>query len=111
MLVVKLDPERWHRGMGVTDSYLLRREDHKMCCMGFACIGVGVKLPDLLQVPAVRKLMHLDKIPDWWCETSGPIMSLYAINDNPNYESDEARVKDLNVISEPLGLRFELEAS
>ena len=33
-----IDRQRWLRGEGVDESYLLRKHDCKMCCLGFYCL-------------------------------------------------------------------------
>jgi hypothetical protein len=48
MLEVVIDRERWLRGEGSTQSFLLRPEDGRMCCIGFACLAADLKPEDIM---------------------------------------------------------------
>ena len=41
---VKINRDTWLRGDDGSESFLLRRSDEKMCCLGFAAIECGVPL-------------------------------------------------------------------
>lgn len=47
MLDVTVSRSKWLRGEGSQRSFLLREEDGKMCCMGFAAIAAGLKPEDI----------------------------------------------------------------
>lgn len=50
MKTVYVVRDKWLRGDSGTNSYLIRREDKKMCCLGFVCRAAKLKVKDLLDV-------------------------------------------------------------
>lgn len=78
----------WLRGEGIEKSYLLRRTDSKMCCVGICLRALGLPdsaLMDKKTAMAVGAL-HLDEVI--WNT------NLYQYNDNPDTlpEDREARI-------------------
>lgn len=47
MLKVIVSRRTWLRGEGWQSSYLFRRADQKMCCLGFACLASGLTSSDI----------------------------------------------------------------
>lgn len=41
LIEVVIDRTKWYRGRGSPDSKLMRMDDGKMCCLGFACLKLG----------------------------------------------------------------------
>lgn len=64
MTKVVVDRQKWLRGEGSADSYLLRSKDSKMCCLGFACVALGVKkeLLEDLRTPCNLYSEEFDKL-------------------------------------------------
>lgn len=86
-----IDREKWLRGQGAELSKLLRREDEKMCCVGFYLESCGVPRETLLGNAAAHSPEVALILPDeakWlnngdlYLPNSSPIgRELYAIND------------------------------
>ena len=64
MTKVVVDRQKWLRGEGSTNSYLLRSKDSKMCCLGFACVALGVKEEFLqdIRTPCNLRSEEFDKL-------------------------------------------------
>jgi hypothetical protein len=60
-----IDRQKWLRGEGSQDSYLLRPTDGKMCCFGFYCLAISGKIEYLIGNKSPEDIM--DHIPsDNW---------------------------------------------
>jgi len=61
-----IDRQRWLRGE--EDSFLLRSDDNKMCCLGFYSLALGLKEVDILDVACPNEVDFLSagqEYPDW----------------------------------------------
>lgn len=84
-----IDREKWLRGEGPDDSFLLRRDDKKMCCLGFYALACGLDQIDICQTrePAnivgllVGKADWLLKLDGGKIENSDSAKELMRIND------------------------------
>lgn len=61
----------WLRGEGNENSYLLRNEDNKMCCLGFYSLQCEIKKESISGTKCPRGLhndlgaLEFDKYPEW----------------------------------------------
>lgn len=93
-----IDRRKWLRGESDEsfDSFLLREDDGKMCCLGFFAKSCGLKNDDIgnTQAPDNRIKKHKEKFPKWFFEKnhqkSKDLQSLIDINDDESIE-DEIR--------------------
>lgn len=75
--------KRWLRGEGEDESKLYRSSDRKMCCLGFYCRKLGLKVSEIKDItdpkalvlystPSRRKELLKQKIiPEWLLENDG----------------------------------------
>lgn len=66
MLKVTIDRSRWLRGEGPARSFLLREEDGKMCCLGFACIAAGCAPEELAGEKTPGELGNRNGLPGYF---------------------------------------------
>jgi hypothetical protein len=52
-----IDRSKWLRGEGGTQSYLMRRYDGKMCCLGFYCLACGLTERQIIDIQSPNTLM------------------------------------------------------
>lgn len=99
MIDVVIDRSRWLRGEGSNQSYLLRKDDQKMCCVGFLCQALGYEPGEIEGLVEMRELdcSDQDKLQDsLYCLGIGSygdsiLGSLYVVNDQhdlPNREQE-----------------------
>lgn len=110
---VVVDRKTWLRGEGGENSYL-KRDDGKMCCLGFACVQAGLDKDDIagryspadviergIRLPAgVFSLVSPSGSDSQVCE------SLMLTNDDKHY-LDEEREAKLITLGKEVGLEFE----
>lgn len=60
-----IDRAKWLRGEGGLPSYLLRKYDNKMCCVGFYLKACGMKDVDILSKSVPSKVVDLPKHALW----------------------------------------------
>lgn len=109
--VCVLNPKTWLRGEGSSNSYLLRRGDGKMCCMGQLALRCGVPAEDLLGEHEVE----VDVIDKARSTAGRAILEefagnefeevIYRTNDGTDMP-DATRVKLLNKHLRDAGMRF-----
>lgn len=96
---VVVDRAKWLRGEGSYDSCLLRPDDRKMCCLGFACKALGLR-DDVIE--SVGEPCELD----WEHPLKrANVKSLVVANDNTDI-TDDAREASLIEDGQKLGLNF-----
>lgn len=103
-----IDRQRWLHGEGGGDSYLLRKSDGKMCCIGFYCLQKGFTPEEIEQhsTPAYLSLSDMSKarvlakpfiVPDFNRDDadSSLCQELTAYNDTPlsTKDDEEAEIK------------------
>lgn len=94
MNVTVIKKSRWYRGKGGVQSVLLRREDGKMCCLGFDCLRRGLNPKQIEGVPSplelgMRQLKVLKEFTKHYSTTC-------EINVNEDvYIKDAERIKEL----------------
>lgn len=80
-----IDRKRWLRGTGEAHSYLQRKSDKKMCCVGFYACMLGYKKKDIIECAILDHLRDPSLVPDW-CAKAGyeksDIRQLYITNDD-----------------------------
>lgn len=98
-----VERSRWLRGEGPMMSYLLRRGDQKMCCVGFYALACGVGEVD---IEGMRGFDELQGVDQWLF--MGPVVKpdesdngaaelVYRPNDAKyglNEEEREAKIKE-----------------
>jgi len=90
-----IDRSKWARGQR-PDSYLLRRRDSKMCCLGFFGLACGLTEAALVGMQEPREVAKFGKWPRWlveednadpyeaiWCD-SDAAGRLIEANDEPD---------------------------
>lgn len=55
MQKLRINRKTWYRGF-VSDSYLRRIKDQKMCCLGFYCRSIGYTVRDILGLSTPQDL-------------------------------------------------------
>lgn len=67
---VEIERKRWLRGDD-QNSYLRRKADRKMCCLGFRCLAVGLSTRAILAQTDPNDVQ--DKLPegDWMVDKNG----------------------------------------
>lgn len=76
-----IDREKWLRGEESDNSFLLRKEDKKMCCLGFYALACGLDQIDICQKrEPVNVCSLLSGKADWLLEngSNGLMNSTYA---------------------------------
>lgn len=111
LTTIYLDPKKWLRGCGSYKSQLWDSRAEKGCCIGIACLQLGVdrevidgmgalddlEFEDVEELPkALAWLLSDDSIP------------VYNTNDKGFIPLAE-RVDRINALTEPHGLRFVLQ--
>ena len=93
MLNVVIDRQRWLRGEGNDSSYLLRRSDARMCCMGFACLADGATEDMITGQTTVHNLIRANEANEWRPTfkhgIANNLFSLYATNDQQDLDAGE----------------------
>jgi hypothetical protein len=117
MFEVTVDRSTWLRGEGSYYSFLKRKLDGKMCCLGAFCIAAGYTTDEIMDIKSPSMLMmynptennHMHKLiahPN--SLTSSPTFATYnlmRINDQTNV-LDEQRETELNAQAFALGFKF-----
>lgn len=92
---LKIVRNRWLRGEGSEESYLLRRRDKKQCCVGFYALALGLKEEDIVGHKVLRDIVSVPAAqnPIW----PGEMARLYHDNDDENITDTarEAKIKDI----------------
>ncbi len=96
---IELDPEIWIRGYDMGGSFLLRKSDRHLCCMGFASEAYGIDLESMTKEGTDFEICQVDEIPN--CPAALMVVDeaescIYGINDNTDEISDKKRVAKLN---------------
>lgn len=117
MLHVVVKRSEWLRGVGHIESYLLRGQDNKRCCIGFACSTAGCAddvLLDRMRAGEVRQQEDrvslvaaglLRRYPSG-SHHDEHLSELYATNDDLNI-SEAQREEQLINLGLPLAIEFE----
>ena len=96
----EIDRRTWLRGEGSGVSYLLRRRDGKMCCLGQVALQRGLTESAIigLAVPCDTTPIQRSKFPEWIKdESSALINDAMSTNDSCGI-SDEDREATLKAI-------------
>lgn len=109
MLTVIVDRTKWLRGEGSRASKLLREQDGKMCCMGFASLAAGYTED---QIKGNAEINHLQDDMGKLVIKPGfkkifkntqTVGDLYNANDRDDYDTREA---DIIRLGATVGLNF-----
>lgn len=103
---VKINRDTWLRGQGGSESYLRRKSDEKMCCLGFAAFECGVELSDIVdhRTPYDFEVGYNWPVPPTW--NGGGYERLMNINDDLDLTEIE-RERKLIGAGKEVGLEFE----
>lgn len=82
--------DKWLRGEGAQKSYLLRRSDGKMCCMGFYALACGYDVEDIVGVKSLSMLGVAGGQLEHDVIALHDYTSVYSINDNSGDEKEIA---------------------
>ena len=52
-----IDRTKWFRGQEFSESYLRRKEDGKMCCLGFECLLRGLSEAEITEIKMPSNVM------------------------------------------------------
>jgi hypothetical protein len=120
---VVVDRKTWLRGESSKDSYLYRKSDGKMCCIGFVCLACGMDKKQIADCDTLRMLVapyHDGKPVDmsvlpqkmWLVDESGEMQGLYLANDKQSKADgselyDEDREADIIARGVRVGIKFE----
>lgn len=121
MVKVVVDRAHWLRGE--EDSVLLRPEEDKMCCLGFACLALGLERCDIdslsspvrvvEQHPRLKGKLRVflrDAQGGWNDEdvlNNRTTENLMRVNDDDTTDDDVYREERLKVLGLQIGLEFE----
>lgn len=98
-----INRNRWIRGEGGRVSYLYRSSDKKMCCLGFYCLAIGIKIDQMRDIRSPYELARSSRraaeiVPLWLSERfSEDTQALIEANDDeelPDAEK-EILIKDI----------------
>lgn len=118
MLKVVVDRKTWLHGEGDDQSFLRRTSDGKKCCLGFACLAVGLDeyvINDVQDPNSLRFKLPNNTLPEALQELVGPAYcldnsltcsDLMRINDQLDYD-DTLREEDLVRLGKQVQLEFE----
>ena len=105
-----IDRNTWLRGEGSEVSRLLRREDSKMCCLGFLAISCNVPEEAIMQdqTPSNVCFEHRLMMPEFLFDAdssyrtvvSGACIRLMGINDNEDWQDAEREEKLIEIFAE-----------
>jgi hypothetical protein len=81
----------WLRGEGGVKSWLRRRDDGKMCCVGIYVKAMGASDDDITDIKSVNGLIDAGVDVPYWMDGRGfdHIGGLYRNNDNQALSPDE----------------------
>jgi hypothetical protein len=103
-----IERDKWLHGEGSDVSCLLRKEDGKMCCLGFYALAAGLTEDMILEE---GKLPVSEKIHEGFFDMSDPsseCYSLMAINDEKNIPySEKSRERLIKESFEQFGIEVE----
>ena len=117
MLKVEVDRRTWLRGEGSRDSFLLRRSDGKMCCLGSVALALGYTQDQIRGYTTPSALTDVTKFVDTGfvfkeSTEAGPAPTqtchdMMKDNDsqNPSYKDSE-REEDLTRFAKKLGIEL-----
>jgi hypothetical protein len=111
-----IDRSQWLRGEGSENSYLLRKKDDKMCCLGFFSLQCGF---DYLEIRGIKSPISLHQ--SRWAEkttegsflfrndgaNSEALVQLMEINDTTNYPDDDIREAKIAALFSKHGVEVE----
>jgi len=103
MKKLTISRKRWLRGEGAGQSYLLRPDDKKMCCLGFYLRSCGVSAKEISGKGSPTEIKQLPKQAEWLSvelvedplRTSDSCGLLMTHNDNIGGKNKEAAIKEL----------------
>ncbi len=109
MLNVVVKRSEWLRGENRSNSYLLRSDDGKMCCLGFVARTLGATAQDIMDR---RTPMTVDSI-EWpdpqynqrIIEQFSATVQMMDINDAQTMDETE-REQRLSALAEAIGIHF-----
>lgn len=64
MTEVTVERHRWYRGQK-QGSMLLRNQDNKMCCLGFAALACGLGPKQIRGIPTPAAVSGAEAVPVW----------------------------------------------
>jgi hypothetical protein len=111
-----IDRSKWLRGEGSDDSYLLRNEDGKLCCLGFYAQACGLETEAITNVATPAQVPKYANIwGDGACwlfdesNVSSTCNDLMMINDEklPFFDSEKEREEQVAAIFAKHGVQVE----
>lgn len=111
-MILTIDRKLWLRGEGAEKSALLRKDDGKMCCLGFYGLACGIPTEDLADKKQPNELKGVPNTPypEWlthnyvgdldkkqYSGVSTACCSLMRVNDARSI-TDEAREAEITVL-------------
>lgn len=108
---VTVKRSQWLRGEA--DSYLLRRSDNRMCCLGFVCKEMGAKDEDIASIGCPSSVRNDDIIYNWpdraFGQGRGMLMTVTSrmmqINDD-RVKDDATREQQLVALGHDIGINL-----
>lgn len=98
-----IDRTRWIRGEGSYNSYLLRPQDGKMCCIGFLAKAHGIPDRDILDKHALIDVQNHDRKLARYDDTEEHeeyLDSAYQANDDSALTDVERELKITGLLAE-----------
>ena len=101
MKTLVIERARWLRGEGSGPSKLLRKEDGKMCCLGFMFLSCGFTPEQIEGHTNPYEMTRYSEVPSWLLMDSGSdstlAVKLMTINDDLSLPETarEERIKKL----------------
>jgi len=109
-----IDRSRWIRGLDPRASYLIRREDQKMCCLGFYGLACGVPSEELLGKFSPNDSKTFAALQPWliseWSALEGMLSAscnnLMRYNDSILYDSNREKLITLEFAKHGVEVEF-----
>ncbi len=106
-----INRDKWLRGEGAFESKLLRREDGKMCCLGFLGLACGLSESDIMGKATPVDALNDGKYPEAILEygfLTTTSYSLMSANDSRYIPETEREQTITNLMSE-IGIEVEFK--
>jgi hypothetical protein len=88
-----IDRSKWLRGEGQDESYLLRKKDGKMCCLGFYGLACGLTEEDILMKGTPEEVEVFWGPGSWLVSGIMDANELMSINDGRHRSAKERELK------------------
>ncbi len=104
---VTVDRQKWYRGQGGINSCLLRKQDGKLCCIGFLAQTLGLRDTAITEVCCLNGVADTERAGIAFHANYATYLNIaYTLNDDRNI-ADDVREEQLVSIGKEMGVEFE----